>query len=144
MKQYLTNFKDKLSYAYYMLYGAITTYILVPHSVFADDFNVYDIQLGDDGTLTGVGSGAADSTEATANVFNQIFGNARVLIAGVTGLMAIVMVAIFAYKAFTLSRVGDNPSERAKTIQGMIFFFIGAACFGAASMLTGLFYGLLA
>ena len=66
------------------------------------------------------------------------------LIAGVTGLMAIVMVAIFAYKAFTLSRVGDNPSERAKTIQGMIFFFIGAACFGAASMLTGLFYGLLA
>lgn len=75
--------------------------------------------------------------------FNKLFTIARTIVAGITGILSIVMVFIFAWKAFQFARTGDNPSERVKSINGMIFFFIGAACFGAASLITGVFSGML-
>lgn len=75
--------------------------------------------------------------------FNTLFGIARTIVSGITGILAIVMVFIFTWKAFQFARTGDNPSERVKAINGMIFFFIGAACFGAASLITGVFSGML-
>lgn len=77
------------------------------------------------------------------STFETLFDIARTLVSGITGILSIVMVFIFTWKAFQFARTGDNPSERAKAINGMIFFFIGAACFGAASIITGVFSGML-
>lgn len=138
-------FKGFLSKGYIMATTAATT-LMMPCSVSASNHqtDLLNTNLDANGTLNVPGAGATgNGATGAANAFNDIYDVLRVVVQGITGVMAIVMVGIFAYKAFTLSRCGDNPSERAKTIQGMIFFFIGAAAFGAASFLTGLFYNML-
>lgn len=77
------------------------------------------------------------------STFDNLFNIANTIVSGITGILSVVMVLIFTWKAFTFARTGDNPSERAKAINGLIFFFIGAACFGAASLITGVFSGML-
>ncbi|MEG1299612.1 MAG: pilin [Oscillospiraceae bacterium] len=98
-------------------------------------------KLGPDGKLQIDGAGN-NSTTGTVNVFNTIMSKGRLIVSGVTGVLAVVMVGIFTYKAFHLSQSSENPQERAKAINGLIFYFIGAACFGAASLFSGLFYNL--
>lgn len=48
-----------------------------------------------------------------------------------TAVLSGVMVICFIWKAFKFAQSSDNPNERAKNVQGMIFFFIGAMLFGA-------------
>lgn len=99
-------------------------------------------ELGTDGTLKIPGAGG-NSDGNTVSVFNTIMDKGRIIVAGITGVLAIVMVGLFTWKAFNLSKSSDNPSERSKCISSMIFYFIGAALFGGASLLSGLFYNLL-
>lgn len=99
-------------------------------------------ELGSDGKLKIPGAGG-NSDGNTVSVFNTIMDKGRIIIAGITGVLAIVMVGLFTWKAFNLSKSSDNPSERSKCISSMIFYFIGAALFGGASLLSGLFYNLL-
>ena len=87
--------------------------------------------------------GAENGTQGTTNMFNIIFSRFRLIISGITGVLSLALVVIFAYKAFNLAKSSDSPQERAKSIQGLIFYFIGAACFGAASFFAGLGYNLL-
>lgn len=88
-------------------------------------------------------NGGGDVGNGIGEAFGRIENVAMQVVQGLSGILAIVMVGCFAWKAFTLSRCGDNPAERAKTIQGMIFFFIGAAAFGASFFFVGLFVNLL-
>ena len=113
----------------------ITLALLPSQAVFADNIISGDIMSNTTGDA-GIGNGIGQAFGRLENVATQI-------VQGLSGVLAIVMVGCFAWKAFTLSRVGDNPSERAKTIQGMIFFFIGAAAFGAAYFFVGLFVNIL-
>ena len=113
----------------------ITLALLPTQAVFADNIISGDIMSNTTGD-TGIGNGIGQAFGRLENVATQI-------VQGLSGVLAIVMVGCFAWKAFTLSRVGDNPAERAKTIQGMIFFFIGAAAFGAAYFFVGLFVNIL-
>lgn len=77
------------------------------------------------------------------DTWNIAFDIIRVLIAGITGILSIAMVGVFAFKAFNLAKSGDNPQERQKAVSGIIYSFIGFALLGATSLLTGLFYNLL-
>ena len=107
-----------------------------------DDYiDLTTAQLEDDGSLTIEGADA-DGTSSTVNIFNTIMSKGRIILSGVTGVLAIVMVGLFTWKAFSLAKSSDSPQERARCIQSMIFYFIGAACFGAASLFAGLFYNI--
>lgn len=77
------------------------------------------------------------------NAFNDIMDKLDVAIAGFTGVLTIIMVGLFAWKAFQLAKASDNPNERQKCITGMIWFAIGAAIFGSITMFMGLFYNFL-
>lgn len=60
-----------------------------------------------------------------------------------TSVLSGIMVICFLWKAFKFAQSSDNPNERAKNVQGMIFFFIGAMLFGAVA-LVDLAKGILA
>ena len=112
-------------------------------AVGAEDYiDIASGKMNDDGTLSIKGENA-NSTKGTVNIFNTMFVKGRMIIAGVTGLLAIVMLGLFTYKAFNLAKASDSPQERARCINGMIVYFIGAACFGSAAKFAGLFYNLL-
>ncbi len=111
-------------------------------SMVSADTDLGSSRLDDNGNLI-IDGADASGTEGTVSTFNTIMDKLRILIAGVTGVLALVMVLIFTYKAFNLAKSSDNPQERQRAIQGLIFYFIGAACFGAASMFSGLFYNML-
>lgn len=128
--------------------GAIAgTSLAVPMlltNVYAADEERVDLssaKMSDDGTLEIAGA-SGDSTKDTVSVFNTILSKGRVIISGVTGIGALIMVGFFLWFTVRLSKSGDNPSERSKCINGLIFFFIGAALFGSASLFSGLFYNM--
>lgn len=98
--------------------------LLVSPSVFATDV----VTTTDPSTNVDVGG-----------AFDVLTDLMQQLTVGITGVLSAVMTIVFIWKAFQFARTGDNPSERAKAINGMIFFFIGAACFGAASGITYIF-----
>ena len=114
----------------------ITLALLPTQAVFAENIISGGDFLSNTTGDAGVGNGIGQAFGKLENVATQI-------VQGLSGVLAIVMVGCFAWKAFTLSRVGDNPAERAKTIQGMLLFFIGAAAFGAAYFFVGLFVNIL-
>lgn len=112
-------------------------------AVSADDYvDLNSAKLDNSGKLNIDGSNA-NGTSNTVNVFNTVMDKGRIIIAGISGVLSIIMVGLFIWKAFNFAKAGDNPQERARCMNGMIFFFIGAALLGAASMLSGLFYNIL-
>lgn len=54
----------------------------------------------------------------------------------ITAVLSGIMIICFIWKAFKFAQASDNPAERAKNVQGMIFFFIGAMLFGATFLVT--------
>ena len=84
-----------------------------------------------------------DKGNGITKAFNDIMDKLDVAIAGFTGILTIIMVGLFAWKAFQLAKASDNPNDRQKCITGMIWFAIGAAIFGSITMFMGLFYNFL-
>lgn len=81
------------------------------------------------------------TTDGIVATFNALISRFRVVITGVTGILALVMVGIFIWKAFQFAQSSSNPSARAQSITGLIVFAIAAALFGSASLFVGLAYG---
>lgn len=106
-----------------------------------DHVDLSSAKMDANGKLKITGS-SGDSTKDTVSVFNTIMDKGRILISGFTGICSIILVGLFVMKAFNLSKSSDNPQERSKCINSLIFYFIGAALFGAASLFSGLFYNL--
>lgn len=136
----------KLKYILSRSLGAIMGATMVAPAmvsmVSADNYvDLSSANLGTDGKLK-IDGADANATGNTVNVFNTIMDKGRLLVAGVTGVLSVVLVGLFVFKAFNLAKSSDSPQERAKCINGMIFYFIGAACFGGASLFSGLFYNL--
>lgn len=81
----------------------------------------------------------SDSDAAWANL-NEFTG---ALVAGITGLISIIMVGVFSYKAFELAKSSSNPADRQKAIQGLIFSLVAFAILGSISVWITIFTGLL-
>lgn len=103
-----------------------------------EDCDLSNLKLGANGTITG-----CDTTGDMTTTGNNILGKGRTLVSLVTGVAAIVLLIIFIIKAVSLARSGDNPSERQRAIQGLIYLFIGIALLGSASLITGMFWNFL-
>ena len=85
-----------------------------------------------------VGTGATDAAEQG----NRVFSVLRVLTNGIYGIATITLVGIFAYKAFNLMRLSDNPNERKKCIQEMGYCILGIVLIGGLKFFTGLFFNM--
>lgn len=134
------SFKNKVA-----AYGTLATtaawsFLANPLAVLAEgsDCDLSNLKVNGDGTITG-----CDTTGDMATTGNNILGKGKTLVSLVTGVAAIVLLIIFIIKAVALARSGDNPSERQKAIQGLIFLFIGIALLGSASLVTGMFWNFL-
>ena len=124
--------------------GAVLALPMMTNNVYAakdDHVDLSSAKMDSDGKLKITGS-SGDSTKDTVSVFNTIMDKGRIIVSGLTGICSIILVGLFVMKAFNLSKSSDNPQERSKCINSLIFYFIGAALFGAASLFSGLFYNL--
>ena len=78
-----------------------------------------------------------------AAFWNKVFDIVRYFITGITGILCIATVGVFAVKAFQLAKAGNNPKEKQEAMTGMLYAFIGAALLGGSSLLSALAFGLL-
>lgn len=97
--------------------------------------------LKPDGTLHVPNSDIAEDT-GLVSAFQKFMDKANVIVAGVTGILTIIMVLLFIWKCFEFAKASNNPSARANAITGIIVFAIAAALFGSATLFTGLAYNL--
>lgn len=114
---------------------AISSAVL-PSAVRADGTDLSNIGIDSSGKLTGV----TDDGMGMIGGFQTILDQSHVLISGITGVAAAVLVAIFIIKVMKLAQASDNANERSRAITGLIFLLICAALLGSASLITGMFW----
>ena len=81
----------------------------------------------------------SDGETAWANL-NEFTGS---LVVGITGLISVIMVGVFAFKAFELAKSSSNPADRQKSIQGLIYSLVAFSILGSISVWITIFTGLL-
>lgn len=136
MKRMLSNLKSKLLIA-------MSTMSLFATNVFATETT--GGQLGTQaGCKMEKGVLVCDVIDKNLNedtIWNTIFDSVQGIVTGVSGVLTIIMVLLFIWKAFNFAKSSDNPSERSKCVTGMIVYCIAAALFGASTVIVGLMFG---
>lgn len=79
---------------------------------------------------------AYQTPDGLTNLGNTLNGLVKDFTGIITAVLSGIMIICFTWKAFKFAQASDNPAERAKNVQGMIFFFIGAMLFGATFLVT--------
>lgn len=119
--------------------------VMTPVGVSATGKDVADLlntKLTNDGlNVPGAPTGNGGGTDGIVKTFNTFMDQFKVIITGVTGILAMVMVGLFVWKCFEFAKSSSNPSARANAVTGIIVFLIAAALFGSASLFVGLAYG---
>lgn len=100
---------------------------------FANRFSMSESGLKDSGS----------TKNDTSSTFQKVFDKYRVLISGISGVVAITMLLLFILQAFRLGNSAHNPSERQKAMNGLIWLGIATAISGSVSLFAGLFYNML-
>ncbi len=119
-------------------------------AVAALTFNPYTVLAEGEGLKTGildydVANGnmkGKDVSNNAVDVFNQVNDKGRILVSGITGFAAIALTIIFIISAVKLGSSGDNPNERSRAVQKLIWLFVSIALLGGISIWTGLAWGL--
>lgn len=78
-----------------------------------------------------------------SDFWNKLFGMIKVCVTGVSGILTILLVGVFAYKCFNLAASSNNPGKRSELIKEILFTLIGIGLFGASTLLTGLAFNIL-
>ena len=143
MKNLLNKIKELSNRIYASCIILVSSLYAMPTLVYADGADLTNVSIDSNGKLVVPGAAESNGVEGTVNAFTKIMNVARTVVSGITGLISIALIAVLAMKAFQLSKCGDNPSERAKVTQGIIWYFIAVVIFGATSLLTGVFYNML-
>lgn len=145
----MKNLLNKIKELSYRIYASCIIFVsslyAMPTFVYADGegADLTNVSIDSSGKLVVPGASSSNGVEGTVSAFTKIMNVARTVVSGITGLISIALIAVLAMKAFQLSKCGDNPSERAKVTQGIIWYFIAVVIFGATSLLTGVFYNML-
>ena len=118
------------------LYSIVAYTAIIMNPVGALAVDLFNTTLNE----SGVQIPGSDEPGGVTSTFNTMIDVAREFVSGVMGIISVVLVGLFAVKMFQFMKDSGNANARAQHIQGIISFAIGAACFGAASLFTGLFY----
>ena len=101
----------------------------------ADNVNVK--VTGDDNASLSVEMGGFTSHSES---WTNFLGKYKNFIVGIAGVGAVTMVALFIRQFIKLGSTADNPMERSRALQGVLWTGIAAAALGAVAIITGFFY----
>lgn len=94
----------------------------------------------DDGKVTLKGPvGINNQKDAMSKVIHEY----KDIMTFIGGLLTVTSVGIFIAYFLRLGKISDNPRDRKETITGLIVSGFAASLLGSATMIIGLFYGLL-
>lgn len=74
--------------------------------------------------------------------WNKAMNIIKVCVFGVSGILTIVLVGVFAYRSFNLAASSNNPMKRAEAVKGILYTLIGIGLFGGTTLITGLAFNL--
>ncbi|MBR5180568.1 MAG: hypothetical protein IKW90_17470 [Lachnospiraceae bacterium] len=98
-----------------------------------------NVTMGSDGKLTTSFDEKTDST----STWNTIFQKYKVIITGISGLATLTFIAIFVILMLKLAKSSDNPTERSKILNGVIWTCIALALTGSATLICALAWNAL-
>ncbi len=109
------------------------------NTVSGDDVGDLDVTMGNDGKLTTTWDQKSDST----STWNTIFKKYKVIITGFTGLATLTFLILFIWQLVKLSAAANNPTERSKALQGILWIGIALAGSGSATLICALAWNAL-
>jgi len=113
-------------------------------TVHADDDNstIPEISIKDNkvdfGTNQNFGQGKDQS-----DFWGTILSQGRGFVVGISGIGALIAIAVFIISFMKLGTSAGNPQARTQALTGILWSGIAAAGLGSVTLITGLFYGAL-
>lgn len=108
-------------------------------TVSGDDVGDLDVTMSSDGKLSTTWDETSDST----STWNTIFKKYKVIITGFTGIATLTFLILFILQLVKLSAAANNPTERSKALQGILWIGIALAGSGSATLLCALAWNAL-
>ena len=126
----------------YTVYAADTTQDSTEDAgtVSGDDVGDLDVTMGSDGKLTTTWDQANGDSSKT---WNTIFKKYKVVITGFTGIATLTFLILFILQLVKLSAAANNPTERSKALQGILWIGIALAGSGSATLICALAWNAL-
>ena len=103
------------------------------------DLGDLNVTMGTDGKITTSFDEKTDST----STWNTIFQKYRVVITGISGIATLSFLAIFIILMLKLAKSADNPTERSKVLNGVLWTGIALALTGSATLMCALAWNAL-
>ena len=116
------------------------TGVFAPNMAYATNSNQIPEISVDGGTLN---TGSVESTEK-GKVFNKILTEYRGVVTFISGIGLVSMIMFFIFNLIALGNSKGNPQERQKAITGLIVSGIATAGLGSVTLITTLFYNMIA
>lgn len=98
-----------------------------------------DVSMDPSGKLTTTWDEKSDST----STWNTIFKKYKVVITGFTGIATLTFLILFIVQLVRLSAAANNPTERSKALQGILWIGIALAGSGSATLICALAWNAL-
>jgi len=127
--------KRKTVFLALLLFVFLFSVVFPTQMVFASSGDI-KVEVDGSGGLT-VDMGQFSSHEKAWNQFLEKYRN---FIIGISGVGAVTMVALFIKQFIKLGSCADNPMERSRALQGVLWTGVAAAALGAVAIITGFFY----
>lgn len=83
-----------------------------------------------------------NGVNTVSDFWNKAMDIIKVCVFGVSGILTIVLVGVFAYRSFNLATSSNNPVKRAEAVKGILYTLIGIGLFGGTTLITGLAFNL--
>lgn len=118
-----------------------TTPSKVTNTVDSADLEDFGVSYSSDGKLIYGGAYRKDSDQS--DVWNKIFVEYKGIIMGITGIGTMTMVVFFILNFIKLAKSADNPSEKSRALNGLLWTGIAAAGLGGVTIFVGVAQNLL-
>ena len=104
-----------------------------------DDVGELDVTMDGDGKL----KTSWDETSDSTSTWNTLFRKYKVVITGFTGIATLTFLILFIMQLVRLSAAANNPTERSKALQGILWIGIALALSGSATLICALAWNAL-
>ena len=118
----------------------MVTGVFAPNMAFATNYNQIPEVSVNGGTLNAGDVESADKGQ----VFNKILTEYRGVVTFISGIGLVSMIMFFIFNLIALGNSKGNPQERQKAITGLIVSGIATAGLGSVTLITTLFYNMIA